>query len=712
MLSVTFRSDPLATSLVGDDDARYGILRDSRIVVVRCPTEKLLERLFHEKGVYKQAIVQGKRVAQVAVMDYLLRTFTTQVHTDDSRQNSHKLTMERIDLRCASQQQQYHHHRRHHNHARMGRRRVLPEATLPPYLLERTDMGWTQDEFTWYLRVALWQSHKEIQMNGQSSTTIESSFQDMEEQYLMDRVVRVMDAFLSSRDVTALLTHAAVAVCQDRLRTALIEADGVAFVAKSSILPRKSGVSQAPMSSPPAIPFEAPPDSPKLNRTLTVDMGLLRPFIDLAGTTGGDAMDTSSESTTLTLEGLFIPSGITLICGGGYHGKSTLLRCIAAGVYNKIPGDGREYSVTRTDALSVRAEDGRYVQNCNISAFISNLPSLPGTQSSVDTAHFSTNEASGSTSQAANVIEALELGCKAMLVDEDVSAANFMARDGRMRALVMDESITPLLYRVNGLYGTHGVSSIVVVGGVGDWLDVPHNVVLMNKYRCTDATAKAKSVSKQFSHGHVQYAGRGTVHRLPWDATGTPIPRRPTNLFCQGHDFTNRHVALLDGGHGLALHKVYSKEDDSSDSSVDEGDDEDAWIDMSRCEQLLGRKPQLYGCGLALLSLCRLARQNPKKGLAELLREWDALVDQKGLFSQLQTDDATWESTVATLGAVLRPRGLEIGQALCRLRGIRFEELPIEDDGAEAAARAEEERKKKELLEMWNNRRKKERRFD
>ena len=281
-----------------------------------------------------------------------------------------------------------------------------------------------------------------------------------------------------------------------------------------------------------------------------------------------------------------------------------------------------------------------------------------------------------------------------------------------MRALVMDESITPLLYRVNGLYQTHGVSSIVVVGGVGDWLDVPHHVVLLNKYKCTDATSKAKSVSKQFSHGHVQYAGRGTVHRLTWDATGTPIPRRPTDVFCQGHDFTNRHVALLDGGHGLALYKAYSKADDASDSSMEDEDDEDAWIDMSRCEQLLGRKPQLYGCGLAVLSLSRLARQHPRKGLAALLKEWDALVDQNGLCAQLQGDDTTWESTVATLGAAFRPRGLEVGQALCRLRGIRFEELPVEDDGAEAAARAEEERKKKELLEMWNNRRTKERRFD
>ncbi len=171
-----------------------------------------------------------------------------------------------------------------------------------------------------------------------------------------------------------------------------------------------------------------------------------------------------------------------------------------------MPHDGREYCVTVPDAVTVRAEDGRYVNNCNISAFISNLPTPPGVEKSVDSRHFSTFEASGSTSQAANVSEAIEMGAKALLVDEDVSAANFMARDGRMRSLVMDESITPLLYRVNGLYKTHGISTIVVVGGVGDWLDVPDQVILMDKYMAQDATKKARSISYQFSYGHVQYA--------------------------------------------------------------------------------------------------------------------------------------------------------------------------------------------------------------
>ena len=151
-----------------------------------------------------------------------------------------------------------------------------------------------------------------------------------------------------------------------------------------------------------------------------------------------------------------------------------MLRAVAAGVYDKIPGDGRELCVTVPETVTIRAEDGRYVNNCNISAFISNLPTPPGVEKSIDTTLFSSGEASGSTSQAANVAEAIEFGAKVFLVDEDVSAANFMARDGRMRALVMDESITPLLYRVNGMYNKLGISCVVVVGGVGDWLGKFH----------------------------------------------------------------------------------------------------------------------------------------------------------------------------------------------------------------------------------------------
>jgi hypothetical protein len=384
----------------------------------------------------------------------------------------------------------------------------------------------------------------------------------------------------------------------------------------------------------------------------------------------------------------------------------------------------------------------------NVSAFIANLPAALG--AAVDTTQFSTREASGSTSQAANVVEAIEMGATAFLVDEDVSAANFMARDGRMRALVMDESITPFLYRVNGLFDSLGISSIVVVGGVGDWLDVPHAVILMDQYLCKDATAKARSISRQFSHGHVQYAGRGVVHRLPWDKSGTPIPRRP--IVVNGSFRCHlTQVALLDGHQTISLETTTGARQDSHGSNGfcaaqqlvdddntaedDEDDESNAMIDLSRIEQLLGRKAQVYGCGICVSHvLDRATRRTDDAPLSlrALLSGLDQTIDERGLLAVL-AEEPTGTSTAATetcngghtstssslspsmqalirsTGFAYRPRSLEVGQALARLPCVRFEALPIPEDVAseEARAQAEDERKQKELMDLWNSRRQK-----
>jgi hypothetical protein len=335
------------------------------------------------------------------------------------------------------------------------------------------------------------------------------------------------------------------------------------------------------------------------------------------------------------------------------------------------------------------------------------LPTLPGVTQAVDTQHFSSRDSSGSTSQAANVAEAIEMGASALLIDEDVSAANFMARDGRMRALVMDESITPLLYRVNGLYNTHGISSVVVVGGVGDWLDVPDNVILLDKYVASDATKKARSISYQFSYGHVQYAGRGVVHRLEWEHKGTPIPRRPTEKF-SGRFASDIVVSLLDGGHAISLHE----ESYEGDGMLIDDDDDEGCIEASRLEQLMGRK-QLYGCGLCVCWILQAAQKNAKLGLPGLLAELDEVLDNGGMARVLSDiSDGTvlsksWQHLVEAVGFVERPRKYEIGQALTRLQGIQLEQIQVEDDGSEAAAEMEEERKRRALAELWAARRKK-----
>ena len=200
--------------------------------------------------------------------------------------------------------------------------------------------------------------------------------------------------------------------------------------------------------------------------------------------------------------GLGVPRGVTLIVGGGYHGKSTLFAAIQEGVYNHRPGDGREQVVAVPDAVKIRAEDGRSVAGVDISPFIGDLP---GGQ---DTGAFTTPNASGSTSQAAAIMEALEAGATALLVDEDTSATNFMIRDRRMQALVAKENepITPFVDRVRQLYEQCGVSSVLVVGGSGDYLDVADTVLALHSYRPLDVTAEARAVAAAHPTGRVAEA--------------------------------------------------------------------------------------------------------------------------------------------------------------------------------------------------------------
>ena len=257
---------------------------------------------------------------------------------------------------------------------------------------------------------------------------------------------------------------------QERIRSKLDAMGLVAFVADGSILPRQTGATDRPLSRNDAVAFESPES--------------LRVTFELPNLVDG----------VRQVSGLGIPKGVTLIVGGGYHGKSTLLRAVERGVYPHIPGDGREYVVTTRDAVKVRAEDGRRVERVDISSFISNLPYGRSTTA------FSSDDASGSTSQAANIIEAIETGATALLLDEDTSATNFMVRDGRMQKLVHKEHepITPFLDRVRELHDSLGVSTVLVMGGCGDYFDVADTVIMMRDYLPQDMTREAKQVASDF----------------------------------------------------------------------------------------------------------------------------------------------------------------------------------------------------------------------
>ena len=259
--------------------------------------------------------------------------------------------------------------------------------------------------------------------------------------------------------------HCQVAEDHAALQEILVERGWVAFLADGANLARRSGVSQLPLEG--GVPLTAP-------ETLAQTVQLPH-----AGVVRGTA----------------IPAGVTVIAGGGYHGKSTLLNAIARGIYPHIPGDGRELVATVPEAMAVRAADGRAVTGVDLRPFISHLPGRDA-----DPAQFTTANASGSTSQAASIMESLELWGQpaqaALLLDEDTCATNLLIRDQRMRALVSSERepITPLVDRIRALHRERGISTLIVMGGSGDYLDVADQVLIMDSYRLVDATAQARQM--------------------------------------------------------------------------------------------------------------------------------------------------------------------------------------------------------------------------
>lgn len=270
--------------------------------------------------------------------------------------------------------------------------------------------------------------------------------------------------FYSSLNAKELQNYIELAEDQEFIRQTLPAKNLCAFIADGSILPRESGISSRPMKA--SVPFTSP-DS-------------LRISINLP------------HKGKIT--GMGIPKGITLIVGGGYHGKSTLLNALELGVYNHIPGDGREYVITDATAVKLRSEDGRFIKDVDISMFINDLPNKK------DTRCFSTLDASGSTSQAAGIIESMEAGSHLFLLDEDTSATNFMVRDAFMQQVIQREKepITPFLERAEDLYKKAGISTILVAGSSGAFFHIADTIIQMDNYVPKDITASVKKLCSQY----------------------------------------------------------------------------------------------------------------------------------------------------------------------------------------------------------------------
>ena len=270
--------------------------------------------------------------------------------------------------------------------------------------------------------------------------------------------------FYSSLNAKELQNYIELAEDQEFIRQTLPAKNLCAFIADGSILPRESGISSRPMKA--SVPFTSP-DS-------------LRISINLP------------HKGKIT--GMGIPRGITLIVGGGYHGKSTLLNALELGVYNHIPGDGREYVITDATAVKLRSEDGRFIKDVDISMFINDLPNRK------DTRCFSTLDASGSTSQAAGIVESIEAGSHLFLLDEDTSATNFMVRDAFMQQVIQREKepITPFLERAEDLYKKAGISTILVAGSSGAFFHIADTIIQMDNYVPKDITASVKKLCCQY----------------------------------------------------------------------------------------------------------------------------------------------------------------------------------------------------------------------
>ena len=413
----------------------------------------------------------------------------------------------------------------------------------------------------------------------------------------------VQDALLfRSLDREQVCRHVEIAEDQDFLRRALPERNLVAFVTEGAILPRRSGVDDRPLSIDRAIRFESPPS--------------LRVSFELPNRG--------------PVSGMGVPRGITLIVGGGYHGKSTLMNAIERGVYNHIPEDGREYAVTDPAAVKIRAEDGRGIEKVDISPFITNLPY--GT----DTVRFSTENASGSTSQAANIVEALEAGAGLLLIDEDTSATNFMIRDHRMQELVAKEKepITPFIDKVRLLYADEGVSTILVVGGSGDYFDVADIVIMMDEYRPRDVTDAAKAIAGKYRSERSPEGGRAfgqITHRIPVERSfDASRGRRDVKISVKGRS------SIVFGRHT---------------------------IDLSAVEQIVSGS-QTNAIADAIIYV-RDRYMDRSRSLREIVDALESDFDENGLDVLSRRH----------MGNYARPRGLEIAAAINRLREMRMEQV-------------------------------------
>jgi len=488
-----------------------------------------------------------------------------------------------------------------HGHRGIGRSGLISIDVGGQEVLERTAMVVTEH---WI------EARMEIGLPAQGRTILGRQAEAM----LCQELPQIVAASMKWDALDHMRAHAFVDCVenQEAIRAQLDLRGLIAFVADGSMLARASGASDRPLGGSHAHAFQAPES--------------LRVTIPTP-----HEIEQEGQSTK-ELTGLGIPKGVTLIVGGGYHGKSTLLRALERGVYPHIPDDGREYVVTVSHAVKTRAEDGRRIEHVDISGFITNLPF------GQDTTHFSTDNASGSTSQAATILEAMEVGSQVLLLDEDTSATNFMVRDARMQALVhkTHEPITPFIDRIRELYDVHGVSTIVVMGGCGDYFDVADTVVMMREFQPVTVTVEAHRIADE----------QKTQRRKEVTAPFAPLPSRMI------------HLASVDATSGKRDVKIDAKSLDL----VVFGQDA---VDLSGVEQLVDMS-QARAVGHGIQLLVQRSRRSQ-------IRVADAVTLVDEIFTQEGLDVLDpYSKPERHPGNFSRPRPYEIAAAINRLRSVRL----------------------------------------
>jgi predicted ABC-class ATPase len=433
---------------------------------------------------------------------------------------------------------------------------------------------------------------------------------------ILPRIVRSAWLERSESDDRAFVHFIDCIENQEHVRARLAERGLVAFVGDGAILPRESGASERPMPPERTRAF-ASPDAFRVEIEV--------PHAD-AGAPGR------------VWRGMGLPRGVVLLVGGGYHGKSTLLRALERAIVPHVPGDGRECVVADAALTKVRAEEGRSVTGVDVQGFIDRLPLPPGESTPRDTRHFSTPDASGSTSQAANIVEAIEAGATGLLIDEDSAANNFMVRDARMQALVHpeDEPITPFLDRVREIHDAFGISTVLVMGGAGDYFDVADAVIEMREYLPYDVTARARAIAAEHPR-----ALRSTDALAPLRRPLARIPERSS----------------FDARRGRRDPKLSSRDCETIVYGRTE-------IDLRAVEQLFDPS-QTRAVAAAIWHAASRWMQDDRP-LAEVLDAIERFLDEAGLDALEPGHRADRHP-----GAYARPRRLEIAAAINRMRTLR-----------------------------------------